>query len=128
MFTIALSVVSTIVVNVNVNAVHPKEVQGLSKKLFLFWLPRMLRMNPSPNIVKQDAMQSNNKKIGDTIIVHLNQSGRVDGSVDFTFSLQSDKLVIQQWKFIAAVVDRMCLMFSIVFTFISVIVFLVYAF
>ncbi len=116
MFTIALSVVSTIVVNLNVNAVHPKELQGLSKKLFLCWLPRILRMNHSPNTFSgRDIVLSVCNK--SKITLHLSQCGHTD----------SDKIVIQQWKFVASIVDRMCLMLSLTFSFISVTVFLIYA-
>ncbi|XP_037037723.1 acetylcholine receptor subunit alpha-type acr-16-like [Bradysia coprophila] len=127
MFTIALSVVSTIVINVNLKAANPKRVDGLTKKLFLRWLPRMLRMNISSNIVtEQDAVLWNKKMVKDTFTIQIKRSGGVETVV--TFSLHADKIVAQEWSCVAAVVDRMCLVFSLIVTFLSVTIFLVYAY
>ncbi|XP_037037721.1 neuronal acetylcholine receptor subunit beta-3-like [Bradysia coprophila] len=127
MFTIALSVVSTIVINVNLKAANPKRVDGLTKKIFLRWLPRMLRMNISSNIVtEQDPVLWNKKMVEDTITIQIKRSGGVETVV--TYSLHADKIVAQQWSCVAAVVDRMCLVFSLIVTFLSVTIFLVYAY
>ena len=79
MFTIALSVVSTIVVNVNMKAVNPKKLDGFAKKLFLRWLPRIFCMTISSKIVaEQDEVLSNKKTVEET-----------------------NKIVTQQWKLVA---------------------------
>ncbi|KAJ6635866.1 Acetylcholine receptor subunit alpha-type acr-16 [Pseudolycoriella hygida] len=88
MVTIALSVVSTIVINLNLNAMHVKEVQGRSKKVFLVWLPWILRMNSPPCLVSQQ--DKSKKKVGD----HANTS-------HLSHSENACSLPSQQWKFIA---------------------------
>lgn len=127
MFTIALSVVSTIVVNVNMKAMNPKKVDGLTKKVFLHWLPRILRMNISSNIVaEQNVVLHSNEKIDDMITIELKRSGCAETMV--TYSMQADKIVAQQWSCVAVVVDRLCLVISLIVTFVSVCIFLVYAY
>ncbi|KAG4071080.1 hypothetical protein HA402_002752 [Bradysia odoriphaga] len=127
MFTIALSVVSTVVINVNMKAVNPKRVDGLTKKLFLRWLPRILRMNISSNIVaEQDAVLCTKKMVEDTITIQIKRSRGVETVV--TYSLPEEKIVAQQWSCVAAVVDRMCLMISLIVTFLSVTILIIYAY
>lgn len=119
---IALSVVSTIVINLNLKSVNIKKVEGNSKIIFLYWLPWILRMNLPTNIFCQhDRIPS--KKVESDII--LDKNGKVDSMLKLESS--SDK-VKQQWIFIATVVDRLCLIISLIFTFASVSVFLIYAF
>lgn len=114
MFTIALSVVSTIVINLNLNAVNPKEIQGRSRNFFLYWLPRILRMSPLPNIVAlNERMPSSQMKVEG-----IHQCGHKDSVVNA--GILSERQVKQQWKFIAVVVDRLCLILSLLFTFVSV--------
>lgn len=118
----ALSVVSTIVINLNLKAVNTKEVGIRSKNVFLYWLPWILRMTTPPNIVcDYDRMPSDKKKVA---ILDIN--GQVDSTVNFGIS--TDTKLKQQWIFIATVVDRLCLIISLIFTFVSIIVFLIYAF
>ncbi|KAG4071071.1 hypothetical protein HA402_002743 [Bradysia odoriphaga] len=114
MFSIALSVVSTIVVNLNMNAVNPKHIQGRSKKLLMYWLPQLLCMK-RPSCVEQiDPTSPISKwKISDT---------------NAMCTVPLDAAWKQQWIFIAAVVDRLCLICSLLFTFVSVTVFLANAF
>ncbi len=118
MFTIAFSVVSTIVVNVNLRVVNPKQVQGRSRKLFLCWLPRILRMNTHNHIGKQ---------IGRKTRTSTKAKVR-DAAGSRCYPVVSYKTRKQQWIFVAVVVDRLCLICSLLFTFVSVTVFLVYAF
>lgn len=121
MFTIALSVISTVVVNLNLNAVNPKEVQGMSKKVFLRWLPWILRIKTPTNILHQmEGMVSTKIKVGGIIPLYNNQWGHTDAISNL--GLSSEKILKEQWKFIAFVVDRLCLILSILFTFISVII------
>lgn len=127
MFMIALSVVSTIVINLNLKSVNTKEVKGRSKKLFLCWLPRILRITPPPNIFGQhDQIPSRKMQVGDAITLDINPSDQMDAMVEF--GLSSNKKLKQQWIFIATVVDRLCLVISLAFIFVSVTVFLIYAF
>lgn len=127
MFTIALSVVSTIVVNVNMKSVNPKKVDGLTKKLFLHWLPRILRMNISSKVdAEEDAVLFNKKVNIDTITIQLKRSGCLETVV--AYSPNVDTIMAQQWSCIATVVDRLCLVFSLVVTFLSITIFLVYAY
>lgn len=124
---IALSVVSTIVINLNSKAVNFKEVEGRFKIVFLHWLPKILRMNPPSNVVCQyDRMPSCNKKVGDVIQVDVNGSEQMDSMLSNRTSC--DDKMKQQWRFIATVVDRLCLIISLIFTFVSISVFLIYAF
>ncbi|XP_037037732.1 acetylcholine receptor subunit alpha-type acr-16-like [Bradysia coprophila] len=114
MFSIALSVVSTIVVNLNMNAVHPKHIQGRSKKLFMYWLPQLLCMK-KPSFIEQMGQipPISKRKISDT---------------NAMCTVPLDVAWKQQWIFIAAVVDRLCLICSLLFTCVSVTVFLANAF
>lgn len=119
MFTIALSVVSTIVINLNLNAVNPKKIQGRSRNFFLYWLPRILRMSPLPNIVAlNERMPSSPMKVEGIIPLYTHQCGHKDSVVNA--GILSERQVKQQWKFIAVVVDRLCLILSLLFTFVSV--------
>lgn len=116
MFTIALSVVSTIVINLNLNAANPKEIQGRSRKFFLYWLPSILRMRPLPNIVAlNERMPSSKMKVGAIIPLYI--GGHKDSVM--SAGILSDRQFKQQWKFIAVVVDRLCLILSLLFTFVS---------
>lgn len=113
MFSIALSVVSTIVVNVNLNAVNPKDIQGRSKKIFMHWLPQLLCMRKPAQIEQMNLLPLSNRKISDS---------------NASWSVSSDVIWRQQWIFVAAVVDRLCLLCSLLFTLVSVTVFLANAF
>lgn len=92
MVMIALSVVSTIFINLKLGALDDKGIEGFSKKLFFNWLPRIVRID-SP-----------------------------------IFRNSSEDIAKQQWIFVANVVDRLCFIISLIFTTISVIVFLICAF
>lgn len=107
MFTITLSVVSTIVTNLNLKALNIKSIEGRSKNVFLYWLPWILRMNPPLNLIQR----------------------QVPGQMDLiaNFGMSSQQIAKQQWIFVAVVVDRLCLIISFIFTCISFTVFFIYA-
>lgn len=124
MIMIALSVVSTIVVNLNVR--NTKGIQGWSNKLFLHWLPRLLCMRLSNEFDHKNRRSSFEKRLGNVFYSHVHQQGRYDTNTYLgKFSEVSAK---QQWLFAAMVVDRLCLVISLIFTVISVSVFLIYGF
>lgn len=121
---IALSTISTIVINVYMRAVNIQLIEGRSKKIFLNWLPWILCIR-LPKSFGQNKQVSSVKE--DTVIsLNVNQSGQNDPIANIGRS--SEEFVKQQWIFVAIVVDRLCLIISFTFTLISVTVFLICAF
>src|SRR5205823_2566252 len=102
MFAIALSVISTIIVNLNQRIIGtPREISGIKKKLFLTWMPYLLHMTPPKEIF--EGIKSFSTKLQE----------REESSVtQKTLQETQEKLIHNQWKFVAIVVDRICLFVS----------------
>lgn len=101
-------------------------MDGFTERIFLRWLPWILRMNSNIVAKKGVALTSERAIDDDTITVHFKRTGYVETVV--TYSTHANKIVTQQWSCVAAVVDRCCLVFSVIVTVVSVTVFLVYAY
>jgi hypothetical protein len=118
MVMIASSVVSTILVNLNLSSPNgtPKPVGPISDKIFLVWLPFLLRMKFEP----ETEIEKNAGKMG-TKISPLNIEKQ-----EFHHHFTNTALIRRrkQWMFAAAVVDRLCFIISILFVIISTIIFL----
>jgi hypothetical protein len=111
MVMIASSVVSTILVHLNLSSPNgaPKPVGPISDKIFLVWLPFLLRMKFEPETEIEENTAGN--------------TGNCD-SMKMKMAATSS-LRRKQWMFAAFMVDRLCFIVSIAFVVISIVVFLV---
>jgi hypothetical protein len=124
MVMIASSVVSTIVLNLNLSSANgvPKPVGPLSHKILLVWLP-FLRQ-PAMKHDKDCETSSNNLTI-DKLDFNIGKQRKISPiKRDNHFNDTKLNMRRKQWIFAAAVVDRLYLLISILFVIISIIIFL----
>lgn len=128
MFMIASSVVSTIVVNVNIRpgggSSQPKKVGSMVQKLLFNWLPKILRMEPF-SVVNRNLKDS----LEETSLSPRQKIYLTDKVTKGNFPQKlglahedSDPSLKRKWMYAAVVVDRLCLAVSIIFIIISTVV------
>jgi hypothetical protein len=123
MVMIASSVVTTIVLNLNLSSANgvPKPVGPLSHKIFLVWLPFLLGMK-----YDKDCETSSNNLTIDKLDFNIGKQRKISPIKSPLNQFNDTKLNMRrkQWIFAAAVVDRLYLLISILFVIISIIIFL----
>jgi hypothetical protein len=122
MLTIALSVISTIIMNLNTKNTNGclNEVTGLTRSIFFVWLPRLLRIKSPTTFSVPDYSKINIENVNVKKIV----PATLFNSVPICLSEQD---IILQWKFVAYIVDRICLLVSITLTMISAFLMVVFS-
>jgi len=122
MFMIASSMVSTVLYNKCLRSiVPPKPFAGIIKKIILIWLPRILWFDvPS---FGSEAFELPLWKRS----CRLPQPEETDGTnnLGMIWKHKEQQVVQVEWKFAALVLDRLCLVISLAFALISILLFLV---
>ncbi|XP_035708017.1 neuronal acetylcholine receptor subunit alpha-7-like [Folsomia candida] len=130
MFTIALSVVSTIIVNLNIRSgKEPRAIGRHTEKLLLIWLPWILRLDLHKyydNGGRNKSFRRTMSAIEDAVLMKGEKPKSYQGnevkvtSSPFFKTVPNLELLKDKWLFAAVVVDRLCLLVSVLFAVISV--------
>jgi len=128
MFLIASSVVSTIMFNSYRRAFPPKRrLTGLARGILLEWIPRMLWLGqqaPFGTVKTREGMWT--RVIGASLPPPSKGNGNEIWNVsNVEMGKCKETVIVEEWKYASVVLDKFCLVISILFVLISVLFFLV---